>query len=1062
MKTPLLCPLFLILAAALGLLQASSAELTITELVTINLTGPEDGDEDLSAWIEIYNSSDEDADLKGWYLTNENDNLTKWEFPRKKLPAKGYGLVYVSGKESSNSLFRSDVHTSFKLSLGTEYLALTKPDGVTISHAYEDLPNQRRGFSYGITADGEETFFQTVTPLGANQNPLQDFVNDTKFSTDRGFYHEPIQVEITTETPGATIIYTTSGREPSEGNLFSGVIEHVYDGPITIDKTTVLRAAAFKDGMGQSNVDTQTYLFTGDVAAQSKMQTSVTESDVWGPQMDDALKAIPSISIVIDDDEHLVKRGQGQSRFNGVAINDYESKISVEWLNGDGSKGFQVDAGVSRFGGYYTDHTKYSYRLQFRKEYGTSTLKYPVFRGHESGVAPVEEFDSLNLRSGSHDMKQRGAYLSNRFVDDTMLEMGGIAPHGRFVHVYINGNYNGQYHLRERWNAAMHASYFGGNEEDYDAINRNDNFTNDAKAFDGNQDYWKEVESLARGDSPWEALQGHVDLKDYYEFMMVWSSGNSESEMQAVGSKTLGVPFTFYMKDADGWLIKSKHNGGNSRFRTAGPGRFNTHLFSENHIDHQMFLADLIHKHFTNDGAMTPEKMVARLQRRVDELEIAFIAESARWRHYKPDAWVKYQEDIMDRHFGTLADVMLSMFKTRDFYPDNIQAPNFNQQGGAIESGFVLNLNAGSLFNPETGDFYYTVDGSDPRMPGGKRNDQALLFDRDGPGLALYETVTVKARTFRSSLFNNGLWSPLVEATFHLGERPVAGDLVISEIHYRPASPSAEEIAAGFDARNDFEFIELYNKRDSAVSLLDVALTNGVRFEFLNSDITDLAPSAVAIAVANREAFEMRYGQGLPIAGEFTGFKLSDSGEILRVSLQDGVVLQELEYNDKGSWPAEPDGLGPSLTLKEPKTMNGEYPDNWKASAKVGGSPGTLETSEPTGLGQDSDHDGLTAFMEEALGTSDTDPSSGLSNIGIEEEIIGNVRYWTFQTSRNLDAKDFAYHMDVSSDLQTWTSSDNVFERIEASNDTMTWRSKGTTQDLGNRVLFVRLRVARP
>ena len=77
MKTPLLCPLFLILATALGLLQASSAELTITELVTINLTGPEDGDEDLSAWIEIYNSGDEDADLKGWYLTNEDDNLTK-------------------------------------------------------------------------------------------------------------------------------------------------------------------------------------------------------------------------------------------------------------------------------------------------------------------------------------------------------------------------------------------------------------------------------------------------------------------------------------------------------------------------------------------------------------------------------------------------------------------------------------------------------------------------------------------------------------------------------------------------------------------------------------------------------------------------------------------------------------------------------------------------------------------------------------------------------------------------------------------------------------------------
>lgn len=54
------------------------------------------------------------------------------------------------------------------------------------------------------------------------------------------------------------------------------------------------------------------------------------------------------------------------------------------------------------------------------------SLRYPIFRGHESGLAPVEEFDSLNLRSGSHDMAQRGAYMSNRFVDDSMLEMGSM------------------------------------------------------------------------------------------------------------------------------------------------------------------------------------------------------------------------------------------------------------------------------------------------------------------------------------------------------------------------------------------------------------------------------------------------------------------------------------------------------------------------------------------------------------------------------------------------------------------------------------------------------------
>ncbi|MEM7387405.1 MAG: CotH kinase family protein, partial [Verrucomicrobiota bacterium] len=700
----------------------------------------------------------------------------------------------------------------------------------------------------------------------------------------------------------------TNGRDPGKGSIFTGPIEAIYEGPITIDRTTVLRAAAHKAGLGPSNIDTQTYIFTKDVAEQSTMQKAIVDDDVWGPQMDEALTSIPTISIAIDDDEHLVKRGQGQTRFEGTTLNDYESKVSVEWLNGDGSKGFQTDAGVSRFGGYYTDHGKYSYRFQFRKKYGNATLKYPVFRGHENGLAPAEEFDSLNLRSGSHDMQARGAYMSNRFVDDSMLEMGGIAPHGRFVHVYINGSYNGQYHLRERWNAAMHASYFGGSEEDYDAINRNDNFTQDAKAFDGNQDYWKEVEALARGDSPWEALQGHVDLKDYYEFMMVWSSGNSESEMQAVGSKTLGVPFTFYMKDADGWLIRSAHSGGRGRFMINGPGRFNTELRSEKHIDHQMFLADLIHKHFTNGGAMTPEQTIPRLQRRVDEIKTAFIAESARWRKHKPDAWLDFQQDVMDRHFSSLADRMLDMFESIDAYPDNILAPVPNQQGGAIEAGFMLKMSAGTLFKPEKGDFFYTLDGSDPRLPGGKKSEDALLYERQGPGLELTETVTVKARTFRPSLFSNGTWSPLMEATFHIGEKPVPGDLVISEIHYRPVPPSEEEIAAGFESRGSFEFIELYNRSDSMVSLSEVAFVDGVRFVFNGGDVMQLAPGRAAVVVANRDAFEYRYGTDLPVAGEYTGFRLSDGGEDLRLSREDGVILQELEYNDKEPWPTVADG----------------------------------------------------------------------------------------------------------------------------------------------------------
>ena len=171
------------------------------------------------------------------------------------------------------------------------------------------------------------------------------------------------------------------------------------------------------------------------------------------------LKSIPSISLVVENP--------------GTLNTDDERKLSVEMIFPDGTAGFQEDAGVTHFGGYFTNFSKKSFRLYFRSEYGAKKLRYPVFEGFDYDLPPAQEFDSLNLRSGSHDMIDRGAYMSNRFTDDSMLEMGHIAPHGRFVHVYINGIYWGQYHLRERWNASMASEYLGGSKQDYEAINAN-------------------------------------------------------------------------------------------------------------------------------------------------------------------------------------------------------------------------------------------------------------------------------------------------------------------------------------------------------------------------------------------------------------------------------------------------------------------------------------------------------------------------------------------------------------------------------------------------------------
>jgi hypothetical protein len=202
------------------------------------------------------------------------------------------------------------------LRTGTNILAI---HGLNTSNTSTDLLilPELRGFR--TTVSDQEGFFPTATPGAPNDKPASNgVVRDTHFSVDRGFFDAPFQVAITTETVGAEIRYTTNGQAPT---ATSG---NVYSGPLTIDKTTTLRAAAFKTGFVPANVDTQTYIFLDDVLRQSPtvapgpgwpapatsgpngqyinygMDPEIVNSPTWGPQLKSALKSLPTFSIVTD------------------------------------------------------------------------------------------------------------------------------------------------------------------------------------------------------------------------------------------------------------------------------------------------------------------------------------------------------------------------------------------------------------------------------------------------------------------------------------------------------------------------------------------------------------------------------------------------------------------------------------------------------------------------------------------------------------------------------------------------------------------------------------------
>jgi hypothetical protein len=120
-------------------------------------------------WIELLNSSDQEVDLSGMYLTDNSDNPRKWAFPKGTTLAPGAYLI-VWADEDGNA--NPGLHASFKLSKDGETVMLVDADGR--GNALLDsvtFGKQRDDVSFGRLPDGKGAFRASqATPGGTNKN----------------------------------------------------------------------------------------------------------------------------------------------------------------------------------------------------------------------------------------------------------------------------------------------------------------------------------------------------------------------------------------------------------------------------------------------------------------------------------------------------------------------------------------------------------------------------------------------------------------------------------------------------------------------------------------------------------------------------------------------------------------------------------------------------------------------------------------------------------------------------------------------------------------------------
>ena len=163
------------------------------------------------SWIEVYNPSEEEINLGGMYLSDDANDLKKWQMPSYvgNVSAKGFQVIWLGSND------RDDAQAPFKLNCdgGTIYLSDAGGNLVT-SQKYPEALSRT---AWARKADGGDDWGWTSTATPGESNATAVFADKRmdapNVSVDSKLFNGSLTINVTIPE-GTRLAYTTNGSLP--------------------------------------------------------------------------------------------------------------------------------------------------------------------------------------------------------------------------------------------------------------------------------------------------------------------------------------------------------------------------------------------------------------------------------------------------------------------------------------------------------------------------------------------------------------------------------------------------------------------------------------------------------------------------------------------------------------------------------------------------------------------------------------------------------------------------------------------------------------------------------